>query len=279
MQRIAGTPTEIAVRLRARCASAVGLPITVGVARTKFLAKVASGVAKPDGLLVVPPDRELAFLHRCRSSACGAWATARREAARARDHDGRAGRAARGGRARRDARARVGTAAARARAQPRSAARARRPPSRLDRLAVRAGGRHARRGEIDAVLVGIVDRVTRRLRKAGRIGRTVVCAALQRLHARDAVAHTPVGRPRRPRRSSRRARLLLTASPWSTTSGLTLVGPGRRETWRTTVPSSSRCRSIPAVMVRSTPQVGRDPRALRIWRESLGPCSSAGSRD
>ena len=41
----------------------VGLPITVGVARTKFLAKVASGVAKPDGLLVVPPDAELAFLH------------------------------------------------------------------------------------------------------------------------------------------------------------------------------------------------------------------------
>src|SRR6185436_3644472 len=42
----------------------VGLRITVGVARTKFLAKVASGVAKPDGLLLVPPDRELVFLHR-----------------------------------------------------------------------------------------------------------------------------------------------------------------------------------------------------------------------
>ena len=41
----------------------VALPITVGVARTKFLAKVASGVAKPDGLLVVPADGELAFLH------------------------------------------------------------------------------------------------------------------------------------------------------------------------------------------------------------------------
>ncbi len=41
----------------------VGLPITVGVARTKFLAKVASGVAKPDGLLVVDPDHELEFLH------------------------------------------------------------------------------------------------------------------------------------------------------------------------------------------------------------------------
>ncbi|MDX6487330.1 MAG: polymerase, partial [Gaiellaceae bacterium] len=63
MQRIAGTPVEIAVRLRSEVLARVGLPITVGVARTKFLAKVASGVAKPDGLLVVPPDRELAFLH------------------------------------------------------------------------------------------------------------------------------------------------------------------------------------------------------------------------
>ena len=63
LRRISGTPTEIAVRLRRDVLERVGLPITVGVARTKFLAKVASGVAKPDGLLVVPPDRELAFLH------------------------------------------------------------------------------------------------------------------------------------------------------------------------------------------------------------------------
>jgi nucleotidyltransferase/DNA polymerase involved in DNA repair len=63
MERIAGTPTEIAARLRRNVLERVGLPITVGVARTKFLAKVASGVAKPDGLLVVPPDGELAFLH------------------------------------------------------------------------------------------------------------------------------------------------------------------------------------------------------------------------
>ncbi|MEX0666925.1 MAG: DNA polymerase IV, partial [Acidimicrobiia bacterium] len=61
--KISGTPTEIAVCLRSRVLEQVGLPITVGVARTKFLAKVASGVAKPNGLLVVPPDRELAFLH------------------------------------------------------------------------------------------------------------------------------------------------------------------------------------------------------------------------
>src|SRR3989454_2546330 len=63
LRRVSGTPTEIAVRLRRDVLDRVGLPITVGVARTKFLAKVASGVAKPDGLLVVPPDGELAFLH------------------------------------------------------------------------------------------------------------------------------------------------------------------------------------------------------------------------
>jgi DNA polymerase-4 len=55
MERIAGTPVEIAQRLRREVRRRVGLPITVGIARTKFLAKVASGVAKPDGLLLVPP--------------------------------------------------------------------------------------------------------------------------------------------------------------------------------------------------------------------------------
>src|SRR4051794_20107783 len=63
MRRIAGTPMDIAVRLRREVLAKVGLPITVGIARTKFLAKVASGMAKPNGLLLVPPDGELAFLH------------------------------------------------------------------------------------------------------------------------------------------------------------------------------------------------------------------------
>jgi DNA polymerase-4 len=63
LRRISGTPTEIAVRLRSEVRERVGLPISVGVARTKFLAKVASGVSKPDGLLVVPTDGELDFLH------------------------------------------------------------------------------------------------------------------------------------------------------------------------------------------------------------------------
>src|SRR3954469_9735160 len=58
MERIAGTPAETAARRREEVRDRVRLPITVGVARTKFLAKVASGVAKPDGLLVVPPGEE-----------------------------------------------------------------------------------------------------------------------------------------------------------------------------------------------------------------------------
>ncbi|WP_280456146.1 DNA polymerase IV, partial [Nocardia brasiliensis] len=63
LRRIAGAPIGIAERLRARVREEVGLPISVGIARTKFLAKVASAVAKPDGLRCVPPDGELDFLH------------------------------------------------------------------------------------------------------------------------------------------------------------------------------------------------------------------------
>ena len=63
LRRIAGTPPEIAARLRQRVKDEVGLPISVGIARTKFLAKVASAVSKPDGLLLVEPDREREFLH------------------------------------------------------------------------------------------------------------------------------------------------------------------------------------------------------------------------
>ncbi|GIG55516.1 DNA polymerase IV [Demequina activiva] len=63
LRRIAGAPVEIATRLRERVRGDVGLPISVGVARTKFLAKVASAASKPDGLLVVEPEGEEAFLH------------------------------------------------------------------------------------------------------------------------------------------------------------------------------------------------------------------------
>ena len=63
LERISGRPRQIAERLRSRVRLEVGLPVTVGVARTKHLAKVASAAAKPDGLLVVPADGEEAFLH------------------------------------------------------------------------------------------------------------------------------------------------------------------------------------------------------------------------
>ncbi|MFC9514682.1 DNA polymerase IV [Nocardiaceae bacterium NPDC056970] len=63
LRRISGRPIDIARKLRADVRAEVGLPITVGIARTKFLAKVASAVGKPDGLLLVPPDREIDFLH------------------------------------------------------------------------------------------------------------------------------------------------------------------------------------------------------------------------
>ena len=63
LERISGTPVEIAGKLRREVRERVGLPLSVGIARTKFLAKMASREAKPDGVLRVPPDRELAFLH------------------------------------------------------------------------------------------------------------------------------------------------------------------------------------------------------------------------
>jgi DNA polymerase IV len=58
-----GSPAEIARTIRQRVRTELGLPISVGVARTKHLAKIASQVAKPDGLVVVDPARELDFLH------------------------------------------------------------------------------------------------------------------------------------------------------------------------------------------------------------------------
>jgi DNA polymerase-4 len=60
--RLFGAPSEIAVAIRRRVRQEIGLPLSIGVARTKHLAKVASQVAKPDGLVTVAPDRESDFL-------------------------------------------------------------------------------------------------------------------------------------------------------------------------------------------------------------------------
>jgi DNA polymerase-4 len=175
MRRLAGSPTEIAKRLRRDVRERVGLPITVGIARTKFLAKVASAVAKPDGLLAVPPDGELEFLHPLPVERL--WGVGRVTARRLHD----AGITT------------VGQVAEL-------------PETALVMLLGRAVGRHLhalahnrdprpvqtrrRRGsigaqralgwspkslaEVDVSLIGLVERVTRRMRAADRRGRTVV---------------------------------------------------------------------------------------------------------
>jgi DNA polymerase IV len=173
MERIAGTPAEIAARLKGAVLERVGLPITVGVARTKFLAKVASGVAKPDGLLVVPPRAELAFLHPLpveRLWGVGA-VTSRKLRARGIETVGQVawldedelvrllGRAA----------GRHLFALAHNR-DPRPVRVGRRRGS----IGAQSAGRRRTPAALDTALVGLVDRVTRRMRKAGRSGRTVV---------------------------------------------------------------------------------------------------------
>ena len=175
MRRIAGSPADIALRLRREVRARVGLPITVGVARTKFLAKVASGVAKPDGLLVVPPAAELGFLHalpverlwgvgpvtsaklRARGIVSVGEVAALREATLVEL---------------------VGRAAGRqlhALAHNRDPRRVQVGRRRSSIGSQRALGRGSPRSHaaLDATLVALVDRVTRRLRTGRRACRTV----------------------------------------------------------------------------------------------------------
>jgi DNA polymerase-4 len=172
---VAGTPHDIAVRLRRRVLDEVGLPITVGGARTKFLAKVASGVAKPDGLLLVPPEREQAFLHPLPVERL--WGVGPVTAGKLRERGlttvgdvaqlGEAvlvhmlGKA--GGR-------HLWALAHNRDPRPIVVGRRRRSIG-----AQRALGRRwsCTPDEIDVVLVGLVERVARRLRAAARVGRTV----------------------------------------------------------------------------------------------------------
>jgi len=175
MARIAGTAPEIAERLRRAARERVGLPVTVGVARTKFLAKVASGVAKPDGLLVVEPGRELAFLHPL--SVERVWGVGRVTAAKLHER----GIYSVGDLARipePTLAVILGPAAARhlhALANNRDPRRVRPRRRRRSIGSQHALGRRRRTpAELDTELVALVDRVTRRLRAAHRVGRTVV---------------------------------------------------------------------------------------------------------
>jgi DNA polymerase-4 len=176
LERISGTPQQIAARVRARVREQVGLPITVGVARTKFLAKVASGVAKPDGLLVVPPERELAFLHPLPVERLWGVGAVTASKLHARGIMTVADVAAL---AEPTLVALVGRAAGRqlhALAHNRDPRRVRTGRRRRSMGAQSALGRRAARSPaaLDARLVALVDRLTRRLRGAERVCRTVI---------------------------------------------------------------------------------------------------------
>jgi DNA polymerase IV len=226
MRLIAGTPSEMAVRLRREVRHRVGLPITVGVARTKFLAKVASGVAKPDGLLIVPPEGELAFLHPLPVERL--WGVGAVTASKLRDHGlTTVGEVARLGEA--ALVSMLGRAAGR---QLHALAHNRDPrPVRVGRRrgsigSQRALGRSPRSaGDIDAVLVGLVDRVTRRMRGAGRVGRTVVLRLRFRDFSRATRSHTLPHATAHTQTILATARgLLAAAMPMIERQGITLVG-------------------------------------------------------
>jgi DNA polymerase-4 len=224
--RTAGTPPAIAARLRRQVRDEVGLAITVGVARTKFLAKVASAGAKPDGLLVVPPDGETAFLHPLPVERL--WGVGPKTSAKLRARGlTRVGEVARLPEA--ALVAMLGPASGRHlhalahHRDPRPVQGGRRRKSMGAQSALRLA-RHSPE-EIDARLVALVDRVARRMRTAGRVGRTVTLrlrfadfARATRAHTlAEATAHTPtlLGAARG---------LLATAMPTIRHRGITLVG-------------------------------------------------------
>ncbi len=225
--RVSGSPPEIAVRLRREVRERVGLPITVGVARTKFLAKVASGVAKPDGLLVVPSDRELAFLHPLPVEAL--WGVGPVTGRKLRHQ----GLLTVGQVAELSETALVDLLGRAAGRHLHALAHNRDPrPVQAERRRRSIGSQRAlgRRGPrspeaIDSILISLVDRVTRRLRAARRVGRTVVLRLRFDDLSRASRSHTMAEPTSHNPTVLATARALLgTAMPAIQERGLTLVG-------------------------------------------------------
>jgi DNA polymerase IV len=226
LHRIRGTPTEIAIRLRCDVRERVGLPITVGVASTKFLAKVASGVGKPDGLLVVRPGEELAFLHPLPVERL--WGVGPVTAAKLRErHLRTVGDVAR-----------VGEAALVAMLGTHGGRHLHALAHNHDPRRVRVGHRRGSIGsqcalgrrprpfaEIDATLAALVDRVTRRMRAADRAGRTVTLRLRFADFTRATRSRSLLKATMQTRTVLDTARQLLSeAKPLIDTRGLTLVG-------------------------------------------------------
>lgn len=226
--RVSGTPVEIAGRLRAQVKEQVGLPITVGIARTKFLAKVASQEAKPDGLLLVPPDRELAFLHPLPVRRL--WGVGAKTAEKLHAHGietvadvAELSEAALG--------SMVGGAMGRQLfALSRNIDR-RRVTTGVRRRSVGAQRALGRRGntmsgaEVDVVVVNLIDRITRRMRAAGRTGRTVVLRLRFDDFGRATRSHTlPRATASTDAILSAARALVAAAAPLIAERGLTLIG-------------------------------------------------------
>jgi DNA polymerase IV len=226
LRRIAGPPSDIAVRLRREVLERVGLAITVGVARTKFLAKVASGVAKPDGLLVVPPDEELAFLHPLAVERL--WGVGAVTSRKLRER----GITTVGEVARLDERALVAIVGRAAGRQLHALAHNRDPrPVHVGRRRGSIGSQRAlgrsmpSSADLDAVVVGLVDRVTRRMRHADRIGRTVVLRLRFDDYTRATRSHTLPWPTAHTETILAAVRALVAATlPTIASRGITLVG-------------------------------------------------------
>jgi DNA polymerase-4 len=226
LRRISGSPREIAVWLRRQVRELVGLPITVGVATTKHLAKVASGVAKPDGLLVIPPGDELSFLHPLPVDRL--WGVGPATARRLNDR----GITTVGEVARLPETALVSIVGRAAGRHLHALAHNRDPrPVRVGRRrrsigSQRALGRIPKSWEaLDAVVVAIVDRLARRLRTARRACRTVTLRLRFDDFSRATRSYTLAEATRQTRTILTTARgLLATAMPMIERQGITLVG-------------------------------------------------------
>jgi DNA polymerase-4 len=226
LRRLCGSATGIAVRLRRDVRERVGLPITVGVARTKFLAKVASAVGKPDGLLVVPPHRELEFLHPLPVERL--WGvgpvTADKLHSRGISSVGEVAKLGEGALV-----AMLGKAAGR---HLHALAHNRDPrPVQVGRRRHSIGSQHAlgrapkSSDDVDAAVVALVDRVTRRMRAAGRVGRTVMLRLRFDDFSRATRSHTLSQATAQTRQILDAVReLVAAATPMVEGRGLTLVG-------------------------------------------------------
>ncbi len=226
LDHVTGTPVEIAAGLRRRVRDHVGLPITVGVASTKFLAKVASAAGKPDGLLVVAAGGELDFLHPLAVERL--WGvgpvTARKLRERGLVTVGQVARLGEAGMV-----SILGRAAGRhlhALANNRDPRRVRGRRRRRSMGAQRALGRGSRSAQaLDTDLVGLVDRLTRRMRTARRVCRTVTLRLRFGDFSRATRSHTlPCATAETPAILATARGLLAAAMPMIERRGITLVG-------------------------------------------------------